>query len=113
MDWTPCIEEELATLIADGVAAMNARGRALWDLIRIPPAKWQLRPWGDKGGGFWVVGILGQQVVWYNDIEGGFNVSCYETPGLIAEYWCNQDELQHTTAATPQYFVRWCDEEQS
>jgi hypothetical protein len=62
--------------------------------VRISHIKWQLSPWGDEGGGFWVVGILGPRVIWYNDIEGEFNVSRYETPGVIAEYWCNQSELQ-------------------
>jgi len=99
MDWEPCSEAELEKLIADSVAAMHAPARSLWDLVRIQPAKWQLHPWGDGGDGFWVVGILGQQVVWYNDIEDGFNVSRYEALGVIAEYWCNKDELHHTMAA--------------
>jgi hypothetical protein len=95
-DWTPLSEAELAEFIADGVAAMDSRARLLWELIRVRPAKWRLHPWGDEGGGFWVVAILGQQVVWFNDIEDGFNVSRYDAPGVIAEYWCNQDELHHT-----------------
>ena len=89
-------DAELYELIGDGVAAMDRRSRCLWELIRIEPAKWSLHPWGDLGGGFWVVAILGEQVVWFNDIEDGFNVSRYEAPGVIADYWCNQDELQHT-----------------
>jgi len=75
---------------------MESQANYLWELIRIPPTKWILSPWADEGGGFWVVGIVGMQVVWYNDIEDGFNVSRYRTIGAIDEYWCNQDELQHT-----------------
>jgi hypothetical protein len=99
MMWEPISESELATLIADAVAIMEPPAYALWNLIRVPHAKWQLRPWGDEGGGFWVVGLIGQQVVWYNDIEEGFNVSRYDTSGEIAEYWCNQDRLNHTILA--------------
>lgn len=35
------------------------------------------------------------RVLWFNDIEEGFNVSRFEEAGLIPddEYWCNQDEL--------------------
>jgi hypothetical protein len=51
------------------------------------------------GGGFWVVAIMGERVVWFNDIEEGFNLSRYNEPGVIAEYWCNQDELNHTMSA--------------
>jgi hypothetical protein len=96
MDWSPLREAELSTLIANAVSVMEAPARSLWNLVSVRPVKWQLHPWGDKGGGFWVVGVIGQQVVWYNDIEDGFNVSRYDAPGEIAEYWCNQDELNHT-----------------
>ncbi len=67
-----------------------------WDAIKLPPQKWNLSPYGDLGGGFWVVGLIGSKVVWYNDIEDGFNVSAYATFGAIAEYWCNQSELEIT-----------------
>ena len=60
------------------------------------PHKWQLHPWGDEGAGFWVVAQIGQKVIWYNDIEDGFNRSSCSELGLIDEYWCNQDELQWT-----------------
>lgn len=96
MEWTPFSEMQLSSLIADAECAMTPAARALWELCKVRPTKWQSHPWGDLGGGFWVVGIIGQRVVWYNDIEGGFNFSRYDTPGHIAEYLCNQDELQHT-----------------
>ncbi len=99
MAWTPISEEELSKEIANGVFAMEPPARELWMLIQVKPAKWECRPWGDEGGGFWVVGILGEQVVWYNDIEDGFNISHYQTHGVIAEYWCNQDELNLTMNA--------------
>ena len=53
--WDPISFEELQTQIADGEAQMNADLRGVWDKVRVPPAKWQLSPWGDLGGGFWVV----------------------------------------------------------
>lgn len=96
MTWTAITESELTTLITEGVAAMEPPARWLWSLVRIRPVKWQLTPWGDMGGGFWAVGVLGEHVIWFNDIEWGFNISRYESFGVIAEYWCNQDELQHT-----------------
>jgi hypothetical protein len=99
MNWTPLEEAQLATLIADAVALMEPSARSLWKLVHVWPVKWQLHPWGDEGGGFWIVGIIGQNVIWYNDIEHGFNISRYEVLGDIAEYWCNQDELNHTMHA--------------
>lgn len=61
----------------------------------MPPAKWHLSPWGDLGGGFWVVAVRDDRVLWYNDIEDGFNVSRFTETGTIpsTEYSCNQDDL--------------------
>jgi hypothetical protein len=75
---------------------MSLVQRRLWEVIKIPPQKWQQHPWGDAVGGFWVVAILGSTVVWFNDIEEGFNRSRYDRHGVIRDYWCNQDELGMT-----------------
>jgi hypothetical protein len=99
MRWTPIAEAELNSRIADGESAMSPSICRLWEQIRIRPTKWKLPPWGDTGGGFWVVAIMGERVIWFNDIEDGFNLSRYNEPGVIAEYWCNQDELNHTVSA--------------
>ena len=73
--------------------AMDPPTRLFWDLIKIPPVKWQLSPWGDEGGGFWVVALAGRNCVYFNDIEEGFNRSQYEEFGRIRDYWCNQSGL--------------------
>ena len=99
MSWTPIGADELSVMIADAVKIMEPQARCLWDLIRVPPIKWEQHPWGDQGDGFWIVAIVGMHAIWYNDIEHGFNVSRYSTHGEINEYWCNQDELQHTIYA--------------
>lgn len=65
-----------------------------WQLIQIFPEKWQQTPYGNEGGGFWVVAVLGKQILWYNDIEEGFNLSSYDRYGTFSAYWCNQDDLQ-------------------
>ena len=95
MDWSPLSDDELLALIAKSTAVMDPETQSLWNQIRVPPIKWQLSPWGDKGGGFWVVALLGEHVVWFNDIEEGFNVSRYAAPGVISDYWCNQEELHN------------------
>lgn len=94
--WQPISEESLQSMIATGVASMDPPTLVLWRQIRIQPIKWALSPWGDMGGGFWVVAVADNECIWYNDIEGGFNISRFETIGRIAEYWCNQSELHHT-----------------
>lgn len=69
-----------------------------WQLIKIEPIKWNEKIYGKEGNGFWVVAICGQKVLWYNDIEDGFNISDYVVIGQIEGYYCNQDELSHSVA---------------
>jgi hypothetical protein len=96
IEWEPISETALLDRIAQGEARMNATQRRLWEAVRITPAKWQQHPYGDAGNGFWVVAIVGQTVIWYNDVEDGFNRSRYSTHGTIDDYFCNQDELELT-----------------
>ena len=95
-DWEPIGEDALSNRIAQGCESMTESTRRLWEAVRIQPEKWQQRPYGDAGGGFWVVGLIGRTAIWYNDIEDGFNRSLYSTYGVIDDYWCNQDELNVT-----------------
>jgi hypothetical protein len=96
LEWEPIAKATLLERIAQGAARMSAPQLRLWETIRIEPTKWQQHPYGDQGAGFWVVAIIGSTVIWYNDIEDGFNRSRYSTYGIIDDYWCNQDELELT-----------------
>ena len=96
MTWQPITEIQLWDEINRGVANMTVKQSRLWNAICVTPQKWKLSPWGDLGGGFWIVAIIGQTVVWYNDIEDGFNRSGYLQMGVINDYWCNRDDLNWT-----------------
>ncbi|BFM13512.1 hypothetical protein R50072_36650 [Simiduia litorea] len=89
IDWLKSDIESQLYLLEDG--AIN-----LWNLIKIEPVKWSLPPLGDEGGGFYVVAIWGKNVLWYNDIEDGYNISSYKEQGQIDEYYSNQNELHHS-----------------
>lgn len=89
-------EAEIWDEINSAWKRMSLSQRRLWEVIRIIPEKWIQNPWGNEGNGFWVVGLIGNSVVWYNDIEHGFNKSKFTNYGEINEYWCNQDELEWT-----------------
>ena len=95
-EWAPISEAALSDRVTQGVARMSPPQRRLWEVVRVDPQKWQQHPYGDAGGGFWVVAIVGQTVIWYNDVEDGFNRSWYSVYGQIEDYWCNQDELEVT-----------------
>lgn len=96
VDWKPISKKALRARIEQGEARMSPAERRLWEAIRIDPEKWQQDPYGRQGDGFWAVALIGRTVVWYNDIEEGFNRSRYSAHGTIDDYWCNQDELEVT-----------------
>lgn len=91
MTWTPITLGELQSLIASDTTDMTATETTLWRRVAIVPEKCARSPWGDEGGGFWVVGVAGANCVYYNDLEDGFNVSAFERWGAIGAYFCNQD----------------------
>ena len=91
--WQPIPLSDLEQLIAQQLAACSSETRALYELNAVQKMKWSLSPWGDAGGGFWVIAVLGNTALWYNDIEEGFNTSTYVQEGTIENYWCNQDTL--------------------
>lgn len=94
MGWTPLSEEEIWGLINEAASRMTVPQERFWEAIRILPEKWAQEPYGNQGGGFWAVAVMGRIVVWYNDIEDGFNFSRYSTYGTIGQYFANQDELE-------------------
>ena len=96
IEFEPVTETALLARIAQCQARMSEAELRLWEAVRIQPQKWQQHPYGDQGGGFWAVGLIGATVIWYNDIEDGFNRSRFSTFGTIDDYWRNQDELETT-----------------
>ena len=55
------------------------------------PAKLENEAHAVKGTRFTYA--IGKLVLWYNDIEEGFNTSSFTHEGVIEQYWCNQDTL--------------------
>lgn len=94
MTWEPLSELGIWEYINNAEDKMNLKQKRLWEIVKIIPEKWEQDDYGKVSGGFWVVAIFGNQVIWYNDIEYGFNRSTYYEYGKINEFWCNQDELE-------------------
>lgn len=94
--WTPISLIELNEWIFRGELELELEMLNFWKLIKIEPQKWQEQEYGDDGGGFWVVAIFGNQIIYFNDIEEGFNISPYKNFGEIKEYFCSQNELNWT-----------------
>ena len=61
--WKPLAEDKLTDMIEDAELFMSPGCRNLWDNIKINPQKWTQSPWGNDGGGFWVVAVLHVQAI--------------------------------------------------
>jgi hypothetical protein len=94
--WPPITIDQLKNEILRGELEMNDHQLNFWDLIKIEPEKWKEETYGQESGGFWVVGIFGKSIIYYNDIEEGFNISEYDRRGEIRDYVCNQSGLDST-----------------
>ena len=90
--WEPATAEELGEYVLEGLLDCSSHQRELFSRISIHPEKWQLSPWGDRGGGFWAVAIANGKVLFYDDVEGGFVCSSFRQHGVIPEdqYSCSQ-----------------------
>ncbi|HEY9154187.1 MAG TPA: hypothetical protein VIM69_03590 [Opitutaceae bacterium] len=93
MAWAPISEADVLDLINVAYRKMSPAQRAFWESVAIHPEKWAQHPYGDEGGGFWVAAVIGRTIIWYNDIEEGWNTSEYSRYGEFADYWCNEDDL--------------------
>ena len=83
MVWKPLSRVELQSTIARELAECSDEQRAYFKRVAFEPTKWNQSPYGDEGGGFWAIGADDNRVLWYNDIEDGFNVSTYIEWGTI------------------------------
>src|ERR1700720_2971969 len=95
MTRNPISLEDLQVLVRKELVACSDDRRAFFAGVAFDPVKWQQSPWGHVSGGFWALATFHDRVLWYNDIEEGFNVSRFGTVGVIPddEYWCHQDAL--------------------
>lgn len=102
MSWQPISRAELDALIEQGLREADDDVLSAWASMRITPEKWTCSPWGDDGGGFWVIAIRDAVVTWYNDIEEGFNESPLIKRGVISNYYCNQDDFSQYLQRLPE-----------
>jgi hypothetical protein len=94
MSWEPITFEELSFEISKREIDMESNLFDFWNKVKITPVKWSEDEYGKEGNGFWVVAKYKNFVLYYNDIEEGFNISEFESEGKIKEYCAEQDELR-------------------
>jgi len=98
----PLTLRELESMIAEGLVGVDDAVCDAWEAMRISPVRWQCSPWGDDRDGLWVIAEHDGMVVYYNEVEGGFNTSPFAERGVIAEYYCNQNSFHEFLGSLPE-----------
>ena len=92
MNWTPISLKELNNIIETSVAVMDTEVLCFWNSIKIVPEKRQVRFYSNEDY-FWIVGKIKNYMIYYNDIEEGFNISLENNLSYIEVTSAEQDEL--------------------
>jgi DNA-binding transcriptional regulator GbsR (MarR family) len=92
-EWKPITLSEILEKIKVSETELSNELLHFWKLVKVNPSKWRESEFRKEGNGFWVVAVCGNYVIWYNDIEEGFNISTYAKFGEINNYGAEQDQL--------------------
>jgi hypothetical protein len=91
--WEPISESELKELLARQLQDCDASLRATYEAYRVEPYQVPISRFGKWEQAF-VVARKGLEVMYYEDVEEGFNLSRLTLEGSIMEPGYNQDELK-------------------
>src|SRR5689334_18347056 len=100
MDWRPITADELEKLIAAQLTRCSPAETAKFERIRVPFRAVPIRRSGNVEQVFVVAEHEGV-VVYYEDVEEGFNLSQLDAQGFIASDDCQQWELRHAINHLP------------
>jgi hypothetical protein len=92
--WQPISVEELETLIATQLADCSREQRQFFDRCKVVPHLAKIDRFGATETVF-VVAKAGDLVLYYEDVEEGFNISPLLPDGSIASPGYEQWELRH------------------
>ena len=80
----PFTEAQIWDEINSAVQRMTPEQGRMWALAKVIPEKWSAPHYAAGRQSFWAVAVMGQTVVWYDDIEDGFVVTECLQFGVIA-----------------------------
>ena len=90
-NWTALKKGDLMMEIFLAEQNLDQDSSAFWEQIKINPIIWRCKDVIEDN--FWVVAKYKNYIIWYNDIEEGFNISTFKTEDEILRYSASKDEL--------------------
>lgn len=92
-EWKPATVEYVKQLVERGLLDCDAEQLAVFKKFAVQPYNAPIMRYGNKEMVV-VIARNGNQVIYYEDVDDGFNVSPTDSNGDILEHWCNQDDLK-------------------
>lgn len=92
--WQPITREELAILISQQLQACSPVQRAVFESLRLPFRAVRLHRLGMIES-VWVVAQLPEGLLYYEDVEEGFEVGTPGEDGVLPDQGCSQLTLTH------------------
>ena len=88
----PVTIEDVKDIIAGDLANCDAEQFAAFQQYKVEPYYAPIVRYGNRDSVV-VVARRRSAVIYWEDVEEGFNVSPLGDDGIILEHWCSQDEL--------------------
>ena len=91
-NWRPTTLKDLQNILAQDLEECDGEQREAFGRYRVVPSLFPIVRYGESEQVF-VVARRSNEVIYWEDGEGGFNISPLDATGGIAQHWCNQDSL--------------------
>jgi hypothetical protein len=92
-EWQPATVEEVKKIVHEDLRECDAKQVAAFNRYAVEPYVAPIVRHG-KVESVVVIARRENEVIYWEDVEDGFNVSPVGPDGRILEHWCNQDELR-------------------
>jgi hypothetical protein len=94
MSWKPITKEELEKELESQCSQLSKEERSYFNAIRVPLEPAKIERWGNLET-VYIVAKKGSTIIFYEDVEEGFEISKLDKKGIVSEYGVNQFTIQH------------------
>ena len=91
--WRPATLEEVEHIVQTNLLSCNSAEKEAFRRFAVEAYQAPLVRFGQLEFVV-VVARRGNEVIYWEDVEEGFNVSATDSDGVVMEHCCNQDDLQ-------------------
>lgn len=92
MSWHPATADEIVKIVAEDLKTCNDNQIATYKKYALEPYAAPILRYG-KMETVIIVARKKNEVIYWEDVEEGFNISSLAADGQILEHKCNQDDL--------------------